>query len=155
VLACADFPLCNGQWMPPMDFAQGFTVRRELGENASGALLPFDALVAIHMVHRWFAVVAAGVLLWAGVALLRSGTAAHRSFGALLVGLTLAQVASGLSNVVLDWPLAAALAHSGGAAGLVLTLTLLLARSSARAPASQPARQDPVPAPSPPRAKST
>ncbi len=132
VLACSDFPLCNGRWVPPMDFARGFTILRELGEDARGGLLPFDALVAIHWVHRWFAVLAGGMLLWAGAALLRSGGAAARGFGLTLVALTLAQVASGLTNVVLDWPLAAALAHAAGAAGLVLALTLLLARSSPR-----------------------
>ena len=45
-----------------------------------------------------------------------------------LVLLVLAQVASGLSNVVLGWPLLAALGHSAGAAGLVLLMALLLAR---------------------------
>ena len=25
VLACTDFPLCNGQWIPQMDFRHGFT----------------------------------------------------------------------------------------------------------------------------------
>ena len=33
------------------------------------------------------------------------------------------QFLSGLSNVVLDWPLVAAVAHTGGAAGLVIVLT--------------------------------
>jgi cytochrome c oxidase assembly protein subunit 15 len=46
--------------------------------------------------------------------------------------LLLAQWASGLSNVVLGWPLPAALSHSAGAAGFVLLLTLLLARTARR-----------------------
>src|ERR1019366_1802299 len=25
-LACADFPLCNGAWLPQMDFSNGFTL---------------------------------------------------------------------------------------------------------------------------------
>ena len=138
VLACPDFPLCHGRWIPQMDIAQGFTVLRELGEDARGGLLPLDALVAIHWVHRWFAVIAGATLLWTGSALLRAGLPAVRGFGLALVVLTLTQVASGLTNVVLDWPLLAALAHSAGAAGLVLTLTLLLARSSPRLAARSP-----------------
>jgi cytochrome c oxidase assembly protein subunit 15 len=47
-----------------------------------------------------------------------------------VVALTLLQVASGLSNVVLGWPLAAALAHSAGAAALVGVLSSLLARAT-------------------------
>jgi cytochrome c oxidase assembly protein subunit 15 len=38
------------------------------------------------------------------------------------------QLASGLSNVVLDWPIVAALAHTAGAAVMLALLTTLLAR---------------------------
>jgi cytochrome c oxidase assembly protein subunit 15 len=41
-----------------------------------------------------------------------------------------AQLVSGLSNVVLGWPLAAALVHTAGAAALAGWLTQLLARSA-------------------------
>jgi cytochrome c oxidase assembly protein subunit 15 len=40
-------------------------------------------------------------------------------------------MASGLSNVVLGWPLAAPLAHSAGAAALVAVTTSLIARARA------------------------
>jgi cytochrome c oxidase assembly protein subunit 15 len=48
-----------------------------------------------------------------------------------------------LSNVVLGWPLVAAVAHTGGAAGLVLLLAYMLARvhipaASAARSASRP-----------------
>ena len=39
-----------------------------------------------------------------------------------IAALALWQLASGLSNVVLGWPLLGAVAHTGGAAGLVSTL---------------------------------
>ena len=55
VLACTGFPQCNGQWWPAMDAAHGFTLLRELGMAGHGGLLPFEALVAIHMAHRLFA----------------------------------------------------------------------------------------------------
>ena len=32
-LACNDFPLCDGQMVPPMDFDHGFTLWRELGKT--------------------------------------------------------------------------------------------------------------------------
>jgi cytochrome c oxidase assembly protein subunit 15 len=47
-----------------------------------------------------------------------------------LFGLAVWQAASGLGNVLLGWPLAAAVAHTAGAAALVVVLTLLLARSA-------------------------
>lgn len=137
VLACTGFPQCNGQWWPAMDAGHGFTLLRELGMAGHGGLLPFEALVAIHMAHRLFALAATVVLGTLAWRLWRADAAVARRFGAALAALLLAQLLSGLSNVVLGWPLAAALAHSGGAAALVLVLALLLARTSPRrAPAS-------------------
>jgi cytochrome c oxidase assembly protein subunit 15 len=43
-------------------------------------------------------------------------------------GWRLLQLATGLSNVVLGWPLLAAVLHTGGAAALVVVLTWALAR---------------------------
>jgi cytochrome c oxidase assembly protein subunit 15 len=64
------------------------------------------------------------------VALWRRGEPALRRYAVALGLLTLAQVASGMSNVVLDWPIAGALAHAAGAAGLVGVTTSLLARAA-------------------------
>ena len=38
------------------------------------------------------------------------------------------QFATGLSNVVLDWPLVAAVLHTGGAGAMVVALVWLLTR---------------------------
>jgi cytochrome c oxidase assembly protein subunit 15 len=46
-----------------------------------------------------------------------------------LAGAMAWQVASGLSNVLLDWPLLAAVAHTGGAAVLLVVLAMLLTRA--------------------------
>jgi cytochrome c oxidase assembly protein subunit 15 len=127
VLACSGYPRCNGEWWPAMDFVSGFTPWRELGRGADGDFLPFEALVAIHMVHRWLAVGAALALL--GVAAwLRAHRAAPRAAATVIV-LVLLQVVTGLSNVVLGWPLAAALVHVAGAAALVALVAMLVARA--------------------------
>jgi cytochrome c oxidase assembly protein subunit 15 len=135
VLACSGFPQCNGQWWPAMDFREGFTLLRELGRAGHGGFLPFEALVAVHYVHRLFALFALAALLWLARALWRQP--ALRAQAKLLLGLTALQLATGLSNVVFDWPLAAALLHNAGAAALVLVLSLLLARAP-RVPAARP-----------------
>jgi heme a synthase len=145
VLACQGFPACNGQWWPQMDAAHGFTLLRHLGQTAQGGALAFDALVAIHMAHRLFAVVVVLVLVALAVALRRSGDDAARRYGLVLAGVLLWQLASGLSNVVLGWPIAAALAHSAGAAVLVAVLTSLWARL--RQPAGMTALAAPPSAP--------
>src|SRR5690606_29841373 len=52
VLACQEFPTCQGSWWPAMDFRHGFTLLRDLGETKQGDYLPFAALTAIHYTHR-------------------------------------------------------------------------------------------------------
>src|SRR5205823_12693067 len=84
--------------------------------------ISFAALTAIHYTHRLAAYVVF-VLLGAAAWQLRAAL----PIVARLVGvLALWQLASGLSNVVLGWPLVAALAHTGGAAALVAALTWAL-----------------------------
>jgi cytochrome c oxidase assembly protein subunit 15 len=134
VLACGGFPQCNGAWWPEMDFGQGFTLLRELGQAGHGGYLTLEGLVAIHWAHRLFAGVALAALAWLAAALRREGDAGARRLGTVLALLTLAQLASGLSNVVLGWPIAAALGHSAGAAALVALLVSLLARAAQRRP---------------------
>jgi len=133
VLACTGFPQCNGQWWPDMDLASGFTLLRGLGESGPRGARTLAALVAIHMVHRLVAVVASGLLLALAWRLWRQRgrVASLGRFAMALAFVLLLQLATGLSNVVLGWPLVAALAHSAGAAGLALLMTLLLARTAA------------------------
>ncbi|MBL0090256.1 MAG: COX15/CtaA family protein [Ideonella sp.] len=130
VLACTGFPACNGEWWPVMDVRHGFTVLRELGRAGHGGFLPFEALVAIHMAHRLFAVVAAGGLVWLVARLWREDGPAPRRYAMALTALLVLQVATGLSNVVLDWPLVAALMHTAGAGALTGVLTSLWARAA-------------------------
>ena len=133
VLACTGFPQCNGSWWPAADFRGGFTLLRALGGGAEdGQPITLESLVAIHLAHRLFALVASVAVAGLAWRLGRETSAAARRCGLTLALLLLAQLASGLSNVVLGWPLVAAVAHSAGAAALVLTLTLLLARSRSR-----------------------
>ncbi|ESS13310.1 MAG: COX15/CtaA family protein [Burkholderiales bacterium] len=126
VLACQDFPKCQGQWWPPMDFAGGFEVWRALGVSSDGSAIAFSALTAIHYVHR----LTAYVLLLAMVLLgwrLRA-MPAWRVTGNVVWCVSAWQLVTGLSNVVLGWPLVAAVAHTGGAAAMVIVFTGLLAR---------------------------
>ena len=119
VLACQDFPTCQGQWWPEVN-AQGFELWRPLGHDAQGQLLPAAALVTIHVVHRSMAAIVLPVLLWTGFRLWRTHGLTHA--GRALVGLSLLQLFTGLGNVVLGWPLLAAVLHTGGAAAMVIVL---------------------------------
>jgi len=134
VLACTQFPTCQGSWWPPMNFAQGFEIWRHLGVTGDGASLDFSALTAIHYAHRLmaYAVFAAlGLLAWQ----LRR-IPPLRPQARWLAGLALLQLATGLGNVLLGWPLAAAVLHTGGAAALAVVLTWALCESRRRAAAA-------------------
>ncbi|MCY1168027.1 Heme A synthase [compost metagenome] len=134
VLACTDFPSCQGSLWPAMDFSQGFTLWRELGAGHDGANISFQALTAIHYVHRLGAYVVFAAMLALAFRLFR--VPALRGQGQWLAGLALLQVATGLGNVLLGWPLLAAVMHTGGAAALVIVLTGIVFCSRAHAPAA-------------------
>lgn len=137
VLACTDFPSCQGSYWPPMDFKQGFELWRELGQLQSGENISFQALTAIHYVHRLLAYVLIPVLIVLAWLLGRVGL---RGTSRALTLLLLWQFFSGLSNVVLGWPLVAAVAHTAGAAGLVIVLTGAISSTRAVAQVQQPSR---------------
>ena len=126
VLACDQFPQCQNSWWPLMDFQAGFTLWRPLGGDGQGGWITLAALTAIHMTHRLFAVVALGALAWLAWAMRKVPGAGRDQ--AWLWGLMLWQLLTGLSNVVLDWPLASALGHTLGAALMVWRLTRLIVR---------------------------
>jgi cytochrome c oxidase assembly protein subunit 15 len=120
VLACEGFPSCQGSFWPEMNLSAGFVLWRPLGFTANAEVLEFKALVAIHFVHRAMALLLTLLLLWLIKKLLQAQKTRWASGLALLL---FTQVASGLSNVVLGWPLLGALVHTAGAAGLVMGLT--------------------------------
>lgn len=134
VLACMEFPTCQGSHLPAMDFVQGFTLWRPLGLQPDGQPITFAALTAIHMVHRWMAgvlVLVIALVLWQ----LRAYPALRRPMQ--LLGILLAlQLATGLSNVVLGWPLLAAVLHTGGAGAMLACIVWLLTAS--RVPVHSP-----------------
>ena len=121
VLACTEFPSCQGTLWPSMNFQQGFTLWRSLGATGDGGNISFEALTAIHYVHRLGAYVLFVFALALSAALHR--LEAFRSPARWLGGLIVLQAATGMSNVVFGWPLLAAVAHTGGAAALVVVMT--------------------------------
>jgi len=125
VLACDTFPMCQNSWWPLMNFEQGFTMWRHLGVDAQGESLQFESLTAIHYMHRLMAYVVLAYLGWLALALRRYVSALKPAAAVLLVCLLL-QLTTGLSNVVFDWPLVAAVLHTGGAAALVVVLVWIV-----------------------------
>lgn len=122
-LACIDFPMCHAQWVPDMDFANGFQLQRELGMTAEGAPLSNQALNAIHWSHRVGALLVFVYLGGLGYAVSRMH--GLRRYGSAIIAALLLQVALGISNVVTMLPLALAVAHNAGAALLLMAVVML------------------------------
>jgi len=122
-LACTDFPMCHGYWLPEMDFANAFHVLRELGVTAAGAPLAQEALNAIHWSHRLGALVTLLVVGVIAVQVLRAP--ALRAQGVVIAVLLIVQAGLGVANVLLRLPLVLAAAHNAGAALLLAALVVL------------------------------
>lgn len=122
-LACSDFPLCQGTLWPQMDFANGFTIWRELGKTASGEFLAFPALTAIHWMHRVCAFAVITLVAW--VALKAAKIDGLHKTGHWLLAAIVLQFSTGFLTVFLNFPLALAVIHNGGAALLVMLLVML------------------------------
>ena len=105
-----------------MNFVQGFELWRPLGETARGEILNFEALTAIHYTHRLFAYVVILGLVGVGEMLRRDEK--FEKLGYLVWGLIGLQAVTGISNAVFQWPLLSAVIHTGGAACLVIVLSI-------------------------------
>lgn len=125
-LACTDLPLCNGAWMPPMDFANAFHLIRELGMTADGSYLSNEALTAIHWTHRLGAIFTLFYLTWLISQLIRKKNL--RRLGLTIFALLTLQFTLGVSNVWFSLPLPVAVMHNAVAALLLVSMITLNAR---------------------------
>ena len=118
-LACADFPTCQGTYLPEMDFKNGFNLNQEVGPNYLYGLLDNPSRVAVHYSHRVSAIFVTIVFLILMSKLWFSSAAPLAStLGILLI----TQISLGIINVVYVLPLYVAIAHNLIAATLLLTI---------------------------------
>ena len=118
-LACADFPTCQGSYLPEMDFKSGFNLNQEVGPNYLYGLLDNPARVAIHYSHRISALFVTLIFLILMSRLWFSDAAPLASTLGILL---LTQITLGIINVVYVLPLYVAIAHNLVAACLLLAM---------------------------------
>ena len=119
-----------------MNFQQGFEVWRQLGLTGAGDPIVFSSLTAIHYTHRLAAFLVLVVFVALAWQLNRvPGLRIQSRLIALLITL---QLITGLSNVVLGWPLLAAVLHTGGAGALLVVVTWVMTVSTSSARVSSP-----------------
>jgi heme a synthase len=123
---CPDFPMCQGQWWPAMNFAEGFHLWLNTSINFEGGILSHTARTAIQMSHRIMAVITS-IYLGLVVYKLFNVTKKYflRGLAVLLVFLLCLQLSLGALNVLWVLPLPIAMAHNAVAALLLLTLITL------------------------------
>lgn len=125
-LHCPDFPTCQGQWVPELEFSEAFTLWHGTEQNFEGGILDNDARVTIHFIHRLMALVTFVYLGVLALSLLfNQRYRLLRKFGIALSVVLVAQVVLGISNVLFSLPLLVAVGHNAGAALLLLTMVTL------------------------------
>lgn len=125
-LACPDFPTCQNQLVPDMDFDNGFNIFQDIGPNYLGGQMDGEARVAIHFTHRVGAVVVSFFMLFLILQLYRNhGDTPLKNLTHIILTLLVIQVGLGISNVIWSLPLWVAVAHNGFGAFLLLSLVTL------------------------------
>lgn len=124
-LACVDFPTCQKQWWPEMNFKEAFILWRGLGVDYEFGILEHPARVAIHVTHRIGALVTACVILFYALRLWHyaSDSSTLRKISGFVLVLLAAQIILGVLNVVMHLPLLNAVLHN--AVALILLFSLV------------------------------
>ncbi len=120
--ACPDFPTCQGQWWPNMDFGQAFVFWHH-ATDFRGGILSNSARAAIHVTHRLGALTPFIVLGSASLGFMIAAPLKRlKALGAVVGLLLLAQIGLGISLVEFGFPVSIAVAHNGNAALLLLSV---------------------------------
>ena len=124
-LACIDFPLCQGLWIPDADYQGAFRFLVD-EQNYEYGVLDSPQRTAIHFSHRLGALIVVVFFVVFLTKLFAQGSALMRRVALSIAALLVVQIMLGISNIVFSLPLAVAVLHNAVAALLLLSLLLLL-----------------------------
>ncbi|HSX20643.1 MAG TPA: COX15/CtaA family protein [Gammaproteobacteria bacterium] len=116
-VVCADFPTCQGNIWPPMDWKNAFAI--------PGMPLENNARVTIQMAHRIGAMVITVMFSMLAFLLYKTKAKHLQRLGYILILLLGVQIILGITNVLGGLPLAVSLAHNAVAVLLLLCLTTI------------------------------
>ena len=143
-VVCHQLPFCEAGWQQRFSLDAAFHM--PLGhETYEYGVLPYEARMSIHVMHRMGALVTAFLvggfawLLWR-----RARAATMRKLSLTLFALLALQILLGLMNIVAHLPLWNAVAHNLVAANLLMMLVVVLQQVHWRSPvhAAAPAQAD-------------
>jgi cytochrome c oxidase assembly protein subunit 15 len=124
-LACPDLPTCQQQWLPAFDFSGIYHLLTQENVSYQDGLLNNEQSISVHLLHRYGAVITAVYILLLSLMATRKNAAVYRNAGLWLVFILILQMQLGVANILLLLPLPVALAHTGGAVLLLLSLVYL------------------------------
>lgn len=124
-VACPDFPTCQGELWPDMDFVKGFNVSQSIGPNYLGGKLDNTARIAIHQGHRIGALLTTSVLLVTVLLLTKIKESQISKLAFSIFFILSIQIGLGLSNIFFNFPLWVAVAHNIVGAVLLLSIVSL------------------------------
>ncbi|MGR9087602.1 MAG: signal recognition particle-docking protein FtsY [Gammaproteobacteria bacterium] len=150
-LACTELPLCQGQGWPDADYRRALDPFHGLQAGDAG-VLPSDARVAVHWLHRLGAVLTVIVVVWVA---LYASSARHvksvRIAGFESILLTSIQFGLGVALVKLAMPIWSVMLHGGLAALSMLPLirVVFYSRYGCAEPRQAVTAAEPQPQPQP------
>ncbi|UJF22068.1 COX15/CtaA family protein [Shewanella sp. OMA3-2] len=124
-LACTSLPICEGNWVDNLRFADAFSPFQGEHPSFEYGVLDYPTRMTIHITHRIWGVFTAVMLVWLAFKLLKAQSSTMRNSAYLLMLMVVGQVALGISNVVMNLPLGIAVSHNGGAALLLITMVFI------------------------------
>ena len=121
-IACTDFPQCNGEWMPVVDYLAGLNLFAAFETGYTG-ILSFDGQVAAHWAHRAGALMSFILLTWVMLsATVENNARPVRKAGLLLSILVFITLFLGILTVKFQLPFFLIIIHNVFAAFLMLPL---------------------------------
>ena len=123
-LACIDFPLCQGQWLPQANYHEAFQFSAG-DRNYEYGVLDSPQRTAIHFSHRLGALIVTVFFVVFLTRLFVTGSVLIKRVALAISALLISQITLGISNVIFSLPIVIAVLHNAVAALLVLSLLLL------------------------------
>ncbi|WP_428774122.1 COX15/CtaA family protein [Vibrio sp.] len=120
-LMCTSLPLCEGNWLQSLDFANAFQLIHFGHDSYEFGVLDYEARMTIHVTHRIGAIVTAVVVLISALLCVTQQDSTLRSAGRRMMLALVIQLGLGITNVVFSLPLMVAVAHNIGAAFLLVS----------------------------------
>lgn len=126
-IICPDFPYCQGQLFPRLNFIDAFNFFKPLGQNYQGGILDTTARVTLQMSHRYGAfVVFSYICLLGGYILFSRKTDALKNTMGMIFILLFTQVFLGIFNILTSLFLPIAVTHNAVALLLLIGMVTLL-----------------------------